>query len=533
MPRFLALDWDHQQLRVVEAAVQGAKVVVRRAVSWPETISPNPADPEAAGQALRARLKEVGIAPAPVLAAVGRDRLIVRDIRYPEVPPAEVPFVVRFQAIKELTFPAEEGVIDYSLVSIPWPSGERRALANALRKELLTAYTKLCQSAGLRLQAVTPRPYGLAASWQAWAAVAHEDDAEAVAVFAPLGDGSGELCVIRKGELLLSRAVSAPTESADSLPLLPELRRSLVAYAGQYPHHPVRRLFIAGRLPGGSNEAVGTALRLPVASFDPLPGVPPTEVPPEQRGAFAGAYGLLCAHARPPVNFLAPKEPDPTADRRKRFRVAGLAAAAVLLLLISGGVFYGVESAAREDRIAALRASNANLQKQITAQAEMEKRLEALNTWAGGEMVMLDELYELFARFPDQPGVRITKVSWTPTSTTTSTAAAPRPGQPAKPTAAAASTAKKAPAPIGTLIIEATADSRDKLEALRLALDRTPHWKLELWERDIPAPNQVRATLKVFRLEPKDYRAVLTPPKNQTATGGKPDKPRQPGGRRP
>ena len=98
MSRFIALDWDAQQLLLVSGDVGRKGVRVEKAVSWPLPEELRPASAEMLGRKLRDFLKAQDIAPAPVLACLGRERVIIKELRFPAVAAAEEPGLVRFQA---------------------------------------------------------------------------------------------------------------------------------------------------------------------------------------------------------------------------------------------------------------------------------------------------------------------------------------------------------------------------------------------------------------------------------------------------
>ena len=162
MPRFLALDWDAGHVHLLAGAVGKGGLKLERALAWPEEQPPSAAAAEALGHRLRDHLKEAGVAAAPLLVAVGRDRVVLKEVRYPAVPPHEEPGVVRFQAVKELT-DADEVVIDYQAAEAPEANGERKALAVALKKGQFQAWQAAARAAGLKLAGVTPRAFGVVA----------------------------------------------------------------------------------------------------------------------------------------------------------------------------------------------------------------------------------------------------------------------------------------------------------------------------------------------------------------------------------
>jgi Tfp pilus assembly PilM family ATPase len=405
LARYLALDWDHNQLYVVLANVSGGGVRVLRAATWTEEAAPS--DAAAAGERLRERLKEAKIPAAPVLACLGRDRIIVKEIRYPAVPAHEEPAVVRFQALKELTGAAEDVVLDFTPAGES-AHGERRAMVLVARREHVTAYQKLCQAAGLKLAGVTPRPFGIAACIDRLAGTTvltppPEPADGAVAVLA-VADGWAEICVSRAGSLLLARSlVPGPNLAA-------EVRRNLAVYAGQSGDQPVRAAYVAGGADNaGLRERLHNLTDLPVHLLDPFAGSEESDQPaPEKRGAFVGLVGLLhlqACRAGLPVNFVAPKQPKPPQDPNRRKIVLGAGVAAAVLAAVGLLAFLELNKLDKKVRVQA--AQNRELEELVKAAEEDDKRFAAVDGWAKSTSNKLDEVYDLTDRFPDPDASRM------------------------------------------------------------------------------------------------------------------------------
>jgi hypothetical protein len=413
---FIAIDLDPRGLFVAAGSTRGGAKVAH-ALAWTaDETDPAPAltaeSAKAVGEGLRDKLRAAGVAPAPVIVSVGRDRVILKELKYPPVAPAEEPALVRFQAMKEVSEAPEDVVLDYA--PLGESGGERRAMAVVLRKDVFNAIQAMCQAAGLKLAGVTPRPYAVAAgmgrAFAAGIAPPPDDKGDAVAALT-LGPSGGEFTVVRRGEVTFTLAIPAPVAASESM-LVAQLRRNLVVYAGQHPGHPITAVYVA-EVAGVWADRLRAALSVPVHDFDPL-AASPAKAEDRLRGRFAGAVGLLAGRAADalPINFAQPRQPRTEGDpAKKRLAIVAGAAGVLLVLLLGAGAVYAELRTGRLDELAEKRDE---LKKQVEAGRPDATRLKAIDGWSSREVNWLDELYELASRMPADDSVRVTSLTATP-----------------------------------------------------------------------------------------------------------------------
>ena len=416
MSTYIAIDLDSQGLCAVVGASRGPARLTH-ALTWTaDDADPPPAlaadTAEALGKKLRDKLRGAGAPPAPVLVAVGRERVILKELKYPPVPPTEEPALVRFQAMKEMSESPEDVVLDYA--PLGEVGGERRSMAVVLRKETFQAIQAMCSAANLKLVGVTPRPYAIAAgltrAFAAGTAPAPDDKNDAVAALT-VGPAGGEFTVVRRGEVTFTLAIPAPVVASETL-LVAQIRRNLTMYAGQHPGHPIQAVYIA-EVGGTWAPRLRAALGIPVHSFDPLADALPSVADP-LRGRFAGAVGLLAGRGANtlPINFVAPRQPQAQKDPAKR-KLALVALAALLLLVIGGEGGYWMVNAG-EDNIRSLTKQRDDLKELLAKGGPDVTRVKGIDGWTKREVVWLDELYDLADRMPQDDSVRVHSLTATP-----------------------------------------------------------------------------------------------------------------------
>ncbi len=502
MPRFLALDWDQNQLHLVAAHVSGSKVTIQQAIVLEEEKTPNPGDAEALGQLLREQLKAAKISPAPVLACLGRDRLILKEVRYPTVPEAEEPGLVRFQAVKELTDHPDDVVLDYVPVT-ERTAPEQRSLALIARRELVNTYQTLCQAAVLKLAALTPRPFGMVASARkiigSTAMTPSPEPPDAAVAVVAMSARWAEFCVLQNGTLLLTRTLTIGPHLAG------EIRRNLALYAGQAGRPPVRAIYLAGSVGGDLRERLADLVDLPLHTLDPFAGGEGLALPPAQRGGFAGAVGLLYSKAAGalPINFVQPRQPRQQADPvKQRLILAAVGVVVFYALLTAASVLYlKPQWQAQRD---ALVSEKASVEDQLLRYKEEAKRDKDLDSW--DSPVWLDELYNLAARIPDTNTMRINEVTVEPLARTAKVQSP-----------YAAKLVIK-----GTLQPQRGGDPHAPYDALKKAFGNEKFYNVVASASKIENGNQFTLTVEVKRRAPTDHTLHFTPPEKQAAGKARP-----------
>ncbi|MCX7699373.1 MAG: hypothetical protein N2039_00700 [Gemmataceae bacterium] len=413
MARFLAIEADSTVVQVLAGQMKGGQVRLERWFQFDAGSTLTPASADDIGRALRDKLKEEKIAPAPLLAVVGRDRVVLKEFRIPRVAEHEEPPVVRFQELKALAESGDDVVLDYVPMAPPGPEG-RKVQVVSIRKDLVKAFRRVAEAAGLKLSAITPRPFALVAGCQSairtGVVPAPESDDTAWALLAR-SEKWGEFLIVRQGVIVLSRSLAGPALSSDSA-LLGEIRRNLVVYGNQNPDRPVRTLYLAeAETPGGLAERLQQALAIPVHCYEPGVGI---AVPDGLSGTIAGLAGLFVLRTadEEAPNFIAPRQPKPPADPAKRIFFLGGAIAAACFLAF---VMYAVYQVRIRTQQVDLLAEDASRQEEMVKALDPDwKKIKALEEWSSTDVNWLDELYDLTARMKDTENVRLKSVTITP-----------------------------------------------------------------------------------------------------------------------
>ncbi len=418
MKRLLAVQWDRYEVRCVLADCRRGNVRLRAVHAEPipdadaEADEPSAAEP---GATLAKVLTKLGGHRGVTLVGVDRGDVELMHFTLPPARDGELHELVSNEVLRESPAGLDQSVLDFVPQSDD-PDQIRDVAVALLPQARLEQFGDTCAAAGLKPDRLPLRPYAAASLFRR---AASPSEGPCLLV-APVWD-EVDLTVFRQGKAVLSRTVRLPervgTEAADRR-LMTEITRTLaVATQDQLHDDPVQRIVVFDRRQGpeGLPERIHRELQLPVERLDPFEPVDAGRAElPERPGRFASLLGMVLdesrgrAHA---IDFLHPRKPPKSFDRR---RVAGLAGIVVLAAVLAGAyVAWDTLATARADRDElAVRLKQLD-EGPISAAMKQRDLMAAIRDWQDGGVNWLEELRELSVRFPPQQDVVLTQMSMT------------------------------------------------------------------------------------------------------------------------
>ncbi len=406
--KVLCLDWDRRSLRFVVARVGRGRVQLEHAHSV-RLGGVNPDEPEAMGSFIKQTLKRHRVSFHKAIVDVPRDRVFIHLLGIPPTPENEVADIVRFQAMKELTFHIDDAELDHVVVARDEQGQATEVLVAAVLKKTLDGLREVVQAAGLKLARVGLRPYANLVS------VRHLPEiADKRTLFVDVGPTTTEIDVFCGQALRFSRAASVtvnPPDPSGSLSasadsrilttadlersdqaldtsvntLLVEMTRTIQAFRATDPVAHLDQIVIAGgtgvesELARRAEQRFGYACEL----FDPTQPLGVAKKESAKLREFSAALGLAWGLSREgllELDFLNPKRPIPKKKIRiQRARLAGLTAAA-LAVSAAGYGFLQYQAGARQ--LQNIKESVASARADLKKQVEIQTRIEELGDWA-------------------------------------------------------------------------------------------------------------------------------------------------------
>jgi type IV pilus assembly protein PilM len=426
--RFLAIDFDSRQVRVVQAELTlgGVRVLKLAATEVPEGVDTT--DPVALGGLLRQTLERMHVRGQGALMCVPRGQVVLKPLFLPRASnPGELAGMVQYQAEKELSFRPQEAVVDFTLESHygaerpPEEQAEgQQVLVAAVRQPVVDYYRAVAHAAGLKLVGLGLRPYANLRCAETYAGCGAESRVAVVHITADESEidvfDAGGVAFTRPAVIKIPRPGTEPAVGDAAQMVVTEVTRSLHSYLGVEREHKIDKVLVAGGTGIEPRVAAELHRRLGISAeaLDPGPTLGVTEGS-TPASAFISALGLAVGHSPQvgmAIDFLNPKRAPVQRDMRKLKVIA----AAVSLAVIVGGVFaasavyYLNERAGRD----ALQEQYNKLKLDNRRVDALAKHISDIDRWTNGGRNWLDQWAYLSGIFPPCTDTYVTSLNSTP-----------------------------------------------------------------------------------------------------------------------
>ena len=333
-PLPIGLHVDGDTVTAAQLVVQGGRASVHAVAAgdWP-------AEPDRAATALRRLLADHHFSGRAVVSVLPTQDICVQNVRLPDVPEAELPELLRWEARERLPFPADDAEVRHLVGGVVRQDGTARqeVILLAAKGEAVRRHVALLEAAGLTPHAIDLDGCALLRSLPARAASPTGEDGSSRRAVLHLGASAVTVLVAGGGRVMflkhlptggksldrtLARAVGLPEpeaaamrrsvvraaalDPADDLhrTVIDALRQPLEALASEielclrhvkvtFRGAPPESLSVTG--PDASAwlaEFLADRLRVPAAAEHPFDRFPRPGGPPDEPCRFAVAAGL-------------------------------------------------------------------------------------------------------------------------------------------------------------------------------------------------------------------------------------------------
>jgi len=459
--RITAIDVDGQVLRLVQTVHRYGRTRVTRFAAERLDLSADAdlTEPAVMGKAIANALSQLRWRPSVVVMGVPRANVVLRTIHLPPSDSAgELASMVHFQVAKDLPFPIEDAVIDFTIqgetraepeatpIPRPEPAPDQEAqvrleiLVAAVKKEDVRFYQQTAAAAGFKLAGLGLRSYANARCVEACQLTS---PSETVALVS-LRPDEVIIDVLAGRSLVFSRVApvkqpdeddpkAAPVEPAEPSPaprqdLIKPLRdlqfaqavtievvRSLHSFQGTVSRNAVARVVVAG---GTSNEqdvvqALQNRLSIPASLLNPAAAMGLPESVSQHASAALAVFGLgigINDAEGMPFDFLQPKQPTPPPSPRRVKVLLGAGTAAALLVMLLGvrAHLTGKHTAVRNT----LNQQIAREKQNVPTYKRMQLQVKTIREWQDLERNWLGEYLSLSTNLPPREEVYLSSLSF-------------------------------------------------------------------------------------------------------------------------
>lgn len=446
-----AIDIDGQTLRVVQGAPKGDGFGISKVASAKLEFAAEADrnDATVLGRAIGKALNELKLKPSSVVMGIPRAQVVLRTLQLPVIQDvAELASMVHMQVGRDLPFRMDEAVIDFKVrrkIEAPVVAGgdkienapppKLEVLVAAVKSDVVENWRQTAEMAGVKLSALGLLPYANARCVEA-CHVAEGSEAFALVSLRP---DEVNIDVIGEQALLFSRGAQVrpgyEAEHADpnssEPPLIGprneqefadefvnlvtiEVVRSLHAYSGMQSGNAVGKVVVSGATGFEAATLASLAKRVgrPCALLDPATALGFSDEGREQAAGAVGAIGLALGVNDPqglPFDFLNPKKPAVQRDLRRIKILAGVAAAAALMIFAHGLRTYLVNQRLKTSREWAAKVTAA--EKLRPQYRKMIQQGATIDDWVNGGRSWLNHYAFLSAILPGSEEIYITSLA--------------------------------------------------------------------------------------------------------------------------